>query len=285
MKTLLHINNRKPLAFVLLGLAILLAKPSAAQGDLLIFPKRVVFEGTRTRSETVNLSNTGKDTARYDISLVQIRMTEEGGFENITAPDSGQLFAEPYLRIFPRRVVLAPGESQTVRVQLTRTQELESGEYRSHLYFRSVPPVTPLGEESREEAEPTSVSIRLTPVYGITIPCIIRSGELSTRVDIAKLSLAKTNDKISLAIDLRRTGNGSVFGDISVIHISEQGKKTDVAKLKGLAVYTPGNLRRLHVELKRTEGIDYRSGKLSVVYSDQEKGKKGKLAEAELILQ
>ena len=71
-----------------------------AQGNLLITPKRAVFEGNK-RSMDLNLANIGQDTATYAISLVEIRMTEAGGFETITEPDEGQLFATPYLRYFP----------------------------------------------------------------------------------------------------------------------------------------------------------------------------------------
>ena len=44
-----------------------------AQGDLLLYPKRIVFDGS-TRSQTLSLVNNGSDTARYVISVVQIRM-------------------------------------------------------------------------------------------------------------------------------------------------------------------------------------------------------------------
>ena len=70
----------------------------------------------------LNLANIGRDTATYAISLVQIRMTEEGGFETITEPDEGQLFASPYLRFFPRSVTLGPNEAQTVKIQLSRAE-------------------------------------------------------------------------------------------------------------------------------------------------------------------
>ena len=95
----------------------------------------------------ISLANIGKDTATYSISLVQIRMTENGGFETITEADEGQQFASPYLRFFPRSVTLKPEEVQTVKIQAVRTGGLAPGEYRSHLYFRATPKEKPLGEE------------------------------------------------------------------------------------------------------------------------------------------
>src|SRR5688572_19794449 len=110
----------------------------------MITPKRVVFEGSQ-RTQVLNLANIGQDSATYAISLVQIRMKEDGSFEEITEPDPGQYFATRYLRYFPRTVRLAPNEAQTVRVQVNRSGEMVPGEYRSHLYFRAIPRPKPLG--------------------------------------------------------------------------------------------------------------------------------------------
>ncbi len=100
---------------------------SKAQGDLMIMPKRVVFDGSQ-RSQEVNLVNTGTDTASYAISFIQYKMKEAGGFVEITEPEEGQFFADKNLRYYPRRVRLAPNEAQTVKLQITRSGELENRE-------------------------------------------------------------------------------------------------------------------------------------------------------------
>src|SRR5687768_10970779 len=64
-----------------------------AQGDLLLFPKRIVFEKGK-RTEIINLANISNDTIKYTISFIQIRMNENGGFEIISVPDSNQFFAD-----------------------------------------------------------------------------------------------------------------------------------------------------------------------------------------------
>ena len=125
---------------------IILPVSLKAQGDLLITPRRVVFDGSK-RSVDLNLANIGKDSATYAVSLIQMRMKEDGGFETITEPDPDQRFADRYVRFFPRTVTLAPNESQVIKIQLQRNNELTDGEYRSHLYFRSVPRLDPLGTE------------------------------------------------------------------------------------------------------------------------------------------
>src|SRR5690554_106880 len=151
---------------LLLALILFIPLMGTAQGDLLITPRRIVFEGNK-QIEEITLANTGADTAFYSISFLQYHMTEEGSFEEITEPKPGQLFADQVLRYFPRSIELAPGESQVVRMQLRRLPNMTDGEYRSHLYFRAVPDEKPLGEEDLL-ADSTAIGIKLTPIFGIS---------------------------------------------------------------------------------------------------------------------
>ena len=114
-------SNLSIYSFILLSIIMLIFSTGLiAQGNLMVFPKRVVFEGLK-RSQELNLANTGTDTARYVISFVNYRMKGNGEFEEITQPDSGQNFADKYIRFFPRSVVLPPNEAQIVRYKLLKT--------------------------------------------------------------------------------------------------------------------------------------------------------------------
>lgn len=253
-----------------------------AQGDLMVFPKRIVFDGNK-RSNELNLANIGKDTARYNISFVQYRMNEDGSFTEITVPDEGQNFADNFLRYYPRSVVLAPKESQVVKIQLTKTDQLKPGEYRSHIYFRANPNMNALGEA--DKTKDTTVSVRLIPIFGITIPAIIRVGDNNTKVSLSALNFVTVNDTISnLQLAFNRTGNMSVYGDLTVTYISPQGKKTEVGKATGIGVYTPIALRRFQIQLYKINGINYREGRLLASYSSQNDAKPEKYCEAELQL-
>jgi hypothetical protein len=253
-----------------------------AQGDLLLLPRRVIFEGSK-RYEELNLANTGKDTARYVISLMHIRMKEDGGFEEISQPDSGERFADKFLRFFPHSVTLAPGESQVVKIQLTKINELVPGEYRSHLYFRAIPDNSPLGDTA--PATDSGFSIRLIPVFGISIPVIIRIGPTATQVRLSDLSVQMADDTIPiLNMTFQRTGNMSVYGDISVYYTSAGGKTTPAGTAKGIAVYTPNTARRFRLTLDKQSGVDYHSGRLSVEYSTAEDSHPVRIAGADLQL-
>jgi P pilus assembly chaperone PapD len=286
MQKKLQISSVMKFAVAMFFVAMLtwaLPTNASAQGNLLITPRRVVFEGA-IKTQELNLANTGKDTARYNVSIIQYRMKEDGSFEEITQPDPGQNFADKNIRFFPRSVTLAPNEAQVVKMQLTKTSDLKPGEYRSHVYFRAVPKERALGEEDTRK-DSTGISVQLVPIFGITIPVIIRVGQSTTKVNLSDLNVEMANDTLSrLKLTFNRSGNMSVYGDILVTYISPEGKSTEVGVVKGIAVYTPNTVRRFQLDLKNLPDIDYHKGKLNVVYSSQSDSKSEIFAQSVLDL-
>ena len=275
-------NARFYAIIVIAGLAFFQSEMAGAQGNLLITPRRVVFDGTKKIQE-LNLANIGTDTARYVLSMVEIRMKEDGSFETITEPDSGQKFASPYLRFFPRNVVLGPNESQLLKVQLTKTSQLEPGEYRSHVYFRAVREEKPLGEiEARVDSN--SISVSLIPVFGITIPIIIRVGESESKTKMSDVSFELKDTSAFMNMTFNRTGNFSVYGDVRVEHISPEGKITKVGQANGVAVYTPNARRHFRMLLQDYHQGEFRKGKLRVTFFSQSDSQPQILDETEITL-
>jgi P pilus assembly chaperone PapD len=278
----LSVNSNKIKSFML---AFMLMLPffSMAQGDLLITPRRVVFEGNK-QIEEITLANTGQDTAFYSISFLQYHMTEDGSFEEITEPKPGQLFADPVLRYFPRSIELAPGESQVVRMQLRRLPNMEEGEYRSHLYFRAVPDEKPLGAEDAL-TDTTAIGIRLTPIFGISIPVIVRIGDLPASLTLSALTLEKTEEnRLLLQTTLNREGRKSVYGDLTADYIVPGAEPVNIGLVRGIAVYTPNTLRRFSMPLNVPEGIDLSNGKLVVRFSSSNEARPEVYDEKELML-
>lgn len=242
--------------------------PSAAnaQGNLIILPRRVVFEGSK-RTQELNVANTGRDTAKYLISVLQYRMLQNGNFEAIDTPDFGQNFADKNFRFFPRSVVLGPNESQTIKVQVINTSELNPGEYRSHLYFRAVAKEL-TGEAQTEIKLAKTMTVRLVPTFGIAIPVIIRVGATKAEVVLSTPEFQSGADGIpKVSLSFARSGNASIYGDLQVNYISEQGKVTQVGLARGFAIYTPNTTRLFTLNLYQSAAINYKKGKLQVLYT------------------
>jgi len=254
-----------------------------AQGDLLVTPSRVVFEGNKQK-EQLNLLNMGQDTATYTISFVQRSMKEDGSFVTIEKPDSGQMFADPYLRIFPRQVTLAPREPQVILVQFRRKADMIAGEYRSHLYFRSEQNYKPLGM-GKTDSNKKLVNVQLIPIFGVSIPIIIRTGEVNVSVTLSNLELTPLQGTTQyLKLTINRSGNISTYGDITVQYIPEKGKPVLIATVAGVGVYTNIQKRNMILKLSPVSNLKPGTGKLKVQYTGKVDTKSIVYAESELVL-
>lgn len=269
--------------FALFLVFIVVPESCFSQGNLLVTPRRIIFDGSRRVME-LNLANTGQDTAKYNVSLVQYRMNENGSFTEIFEPDPGQKFADKNLRFFPRTVTLPPNEAQVVKMQVTNVDKLLPGEYRSHVYFRSVPKQDALGSES-EVADSSQVSIKLIPIFGITIPVIIRVGDDDTKVNINDLKFIEVNDTTKrVDFTFTRVGRMSVYGDLKITYVSTNGKETQIGAINGIAVYTPNTIRKQSLILENLNNIKLTEGKIVVKYMSQSDNTSKILAENEIIL-
>ncbi|MDA6070862.1 fimbria/pilus periplasmic chaperone [Flavobacterium sp. AC] len=253
------------LSFIFTAGQLVAPYDSAGQGDLMIMPRRVILDANK-RTQELTVANTGSDSTKYLISVIHYRMLENGAFEQIAQPDSAQHFADKNFRFFPRTVTLAPNESQTIKIQAINTNEMQPGEYRSHLYFRAVTKNLPAEKEAFKP--PKSMSVQLVPTFGIAIPVIIRSGALTLSVKLEKPMFSISTAGIpQLSMLFKRTGNISVYGDIKIEHVSVTGRATQVGIAKGFAIYTPNSVRNFTLNLDKNSTVDYRKGKLNIIYT------------------
>ena len=251
-----------------------------AQGNLIIHPKRIVFDGKK-KIEKLVLSNSGKDSAVYNISFIEYKMNEDGELLSVEKEEDNLRFATPYVRLYPRIVKLGPNESQILKVQMYNTEHIADGEYRSHLYFRAEQEKTALGTAT--EAKEALVSVKLEAIFGISIACIIRKGEDKTYLSISDISYSKSKDQENfLAFKLNRTGNMSAYGDFVVNYIAPSNKVYEVGTVKGIGLYLPGTARTMKVTLNTPSNVDFKGGSFNVVFTENESKKI--LAEANLNL-
>lgn len=224
------------LSLVLVGLTA-----PAAMAEILVAPTRVVMENGERTKELV-LVNKGTETAAYRISLQNRRMLIDGSMEDAQETLPGESFASDFIRYAPRRVILEPGAKQTIRIS-ARTNDLDEGEYRSHLRLQSAPMSAGRTLQSASlDGEADGISIQLIAIRSITIPVIARVGKLEASVDMPAVEIdASTNpDESLLVVKLKREGSRSVFGDI---HVYADDVKDPVFIARGIAVYTPNRER------------------------------------------
>jgi hypothetical protein len=277
------------------------AQPAAAPApqvtnvgaNLNISPKRVTFDRNR-RSATVYIYNQGGAPATFDIALVDRVMLPDG--QILALPDTEgkpdlkpivdkMKSAKDVLQVSPRRVTLAPGQGQTIRLRVASVPEGASGEARSHLTVTTIPPPSAgLSAEAAASGAPNEISFQITSVFGISIPAIVRFSEPDVKaqienahVEYAQLSLDGKAPKRTpvVAFELVRTGASSLFGNVDV---RVRGAKDSLGLARGIGVYTEITRRQVRIPLLRDPG----SEKLEITFTDDDTSPGKMLAKLDL---
>ena len=262
-----------------LAVTLIAAIPSSAQagvGDLLVAPTRIMLDG-RKGTEIV-LNNIGDAPATYRISVEFRRMTADGKLEDVTDPTPAEKAAADMIVYAPRRVTLAPHEPQSIRIAARPSQGLPDGEYRVHLLFRAIPPSNPVTAAADPSAK--GLKLQLIPVYGVTIPVIVRLGNLQATAGISNVELEKKDGKAEISLDLSRSGSRSTFGEVQVL---KAGVKDPIAIQKAVAVYTEVKDRHLTIPVDDS----YKgalTGPVTVQYIETYQDGNEKIAETQAVL-
>jgi P pilus assembly chaperone PapD len=225
------------------AISLSLAAPaSAGVGDLLVAPTRVVLDGRR--GTEVILNNIGDDVATYRVTAELRRMTPDGKLVDVDTPTETDKVAQEMVLFAPRKVTLPPNQPQAIRLSARAPQGVKDGEYRIHLLFRAIPPSRPQTATPAQKVE--GVSFRLTPIYGVTIPVIVRLGNLEATAAISNVRKMTRDGQEVVALEINRQGARSTFGEVRVM---KAGIADPVAVVRGIAIYTEINQREVLVPI------------------------------------
>ena len=253
--------------------------------NLNISPKRLSFDRTQ-RTASVYIFNQGTAPATFDIALIDRVMLPDGritpldeamGEAGTKAIADRVHSAKPMLLTSPRRVTLAPGKGQTIRVRAAPGQDLSEAEYRTHLTVTTVPP-RDLGysAEQAAEAKPEELKFLVSSVFGLSIPVIVRLNDIdvAARIDNPRFSMAPASaDGASplrptpqVTLDLVRTGAHSLFGNLEVR--ATKGRSGEVLGVaRGVGVYTEIERRSVQIPLTRMPG---KGEQIEIRFSDDD---------------
>ena len=260
------------------GALALLSVPAHAAGDLLVAPTRVILDGSR--GTEVVLNNIGAEPATYRVSLEVKRMTAAGGLDEIAEADANdaERAALNMIVFSPRRVTLPPNQPQVGRVGVRVPEGTPPGEYRAHMLFRAVPDAVAATAEPRPAS--TGVSIALTPIYGITIPVIVRVGDLDAEAAIGEAWVSESDEGAAFNFDLTRTGNRSVYGDIEV---TRPGVAEPLLVARGIAVYPEIAERQVSLRVPQEVAAKLK-GSVRIRYTEDRELGGGTIDEAERVV-
>ena len=237
--------------------------PQPARADLLLVPQRIVFE-EQDRAATLTLVNNGNETETYRISWKQLRQLPDGQYAEIAAPGPGEQFADEMIRYSPRQVTLEPGEPQTVRLMLRKPTDLPAGEYRSHLAFTAEPRMIG-APASANGGNGKNLGVQLAFVYGVSIPVIVRQGQLSASATLA-MTMKPSTSGYDITALIGRSGTESLYGDLVVNYLPPRGKSVPLQEVDGVSVLLPNNQRSATIGVTLTPEQRRDGGQLDLIF-------------------
>ncbi|MEP7217797.1 MAG: hypothetical protein ABI876_02715 [Bacteroidota bacterium] len=188
-------------------------------------PTRVILS-LRERSQEVNLTNPTSERVEVTTDLgFRLLQSDSLGRVTLRSDASNEELSKScrdWVKIFPHRFTLAPGESRSVRVLILPPDSIPDGEYWGRAVFGSSPvSVEPsvLGDSAAQ------IETRLTMKIELDIPIIFRKGNAETGISIEGVAMRGDAKGTFALIDLRRSGNSAYRGTLSAHVQNAEGKE------------------------------------------------------------
>jgi len=193
-------------AAAVLALAAGVARPAHAVS---VSPTALYID-SRTRTGVLTLYNPGSLPEEVTIDF-SYGFPQADSVGNVTValtkePAPGEPSALAWMRAFPRRLLLQPGQRQVVRVLVEPPAGLADGEYWARLLISS------RGGQPPIEQTQGDIRLQLNVQTTLVMAANYRKGDLRTGVNVTAASARRTADGVQLQVDLARTGNAAFLG-------------------------------------------------------------------------
>lgn len=228
---------------LLASIPAVIPKPALAGAVLLIYPTQVLFEG-RSRSAEVMLTNQGDAIGTFETSWMEMGMRPEGILQK---RDADEWSIQPYIRYSPRRVTLAPGESQVIKIALRPDSTAAEGEYYTHLRILT------LNQEDLDAEEPDQptagqAGVNIRARSAVAIPIIWRNSDARPEILIESAHLEPLEHQVTVRV--RRDGLLSARAYLHVYDERLDGTLRSVGGPVQVVIYPNLDTRDMHIPIR-----------------------------------
>ena len=238
---------------------------------LFVAPHRILMNPTE-KVEVINVANKSDQTHRYDLTLIDQVMNDQG---MTLRQDTFDYSAKRMIRFVPKRFTLKPGERQIVRVMVKRPEGLADGDYHSHLLFREVPlsvqDKQTLKDVRSEQNKEKKVNFEIRALYGVAVPIVVQHGKIESDILLGDASFIPATDKVtaSLSVKFERTGNAEAAGQVGLSYIkAEGGEPIQLIEPIWVRLYHEVNTVTRNIQIKdMPEGVKLSGGKIVLTLS------------------
>jgi P pilus assembly chaperone PapD len=190
-----------------------------------------VYISSRNPSAMLTLINTGSRPEEIELSIgFGYPVSDTAGVLRVDIVENaaaGEPSLTTYLRVFPRRLVLQPGQRQVVRVMVAMPGGAADGEYWGRVLVKS------RGGEPPIEQSQGNVRMQLSLETTFATAVFFHKGDVKTGVSLPLVDARRQGDSVQFTVDLKREGNGAFLGRIRAELVDAKG--TTVAEVEDVA--------------------------------------------------
>jgi fimbrial chaperone protein len=194
-------------------IAALLSVTPVIVHAVLVAP-HAVFMDHEHRTAQITLANPGNEPEEVQVDLqFGYPATDSVGNPYVRLLDSAAAdypSAASWVRAFPRRLTLQPGQRQVVRLLATPPADLEDGEHWSRIIVtsrREAPLAT-----SADSGLHAGLTLELRTIISLTY----RKGDSHTSVSLTHLNATVERDTLVTWVGLERDGNAAYLGSLTL---------------------------------------------------------------------
>jgi hypothetical protein len=193
-----------------LAAALALLAGVAGRAHAVSVSPTALYIDSRTRTGVLTLYNPGALAEEITIDFAYgYPQADSAG--NVTVPTTktpgaGEPSAMGWMRAFPRRLLLQPGQRQLVRVLVEAPAGLADGEYWARVLVSSRGGQAPIEQTQGE------VRLQLNVQTTLVMAANYRKGDVRTGVALTSAQARRTAGGVQLQVDLDRTGNAAFLG-------------------------------------------------------------------------
>jgi hypothetical protein len=169
-----------------------------------------LYIDSRTRTGVLTLFNPGtlpeEITVDFAYGFPQADSAGNVSVPTTREPAAGEPSAMAWMRAFPRRLLLQPGQRQIVRVLVEAPADLPDGEYWARVLISSK------GGQPPIEQTQGDIRLQLNVQTTLVMAANYRKGNVGTSVSLAGATARRTADGVQLQADFTRGGNAAYLG-------------------------------------------------------------------------
>ena len=226
--------------FVYLGLFLIFLNTSYSQ--IAVSPL-VLFVDNTSRTGDMTIFNQGAEPKEISIKLNYGYIDYDSTGKSLLNMDdtitSKENSISPFITVYPKKLIIQPGTSQTVKFMVKNTNSLADGTYWTRIITES--------KDVKKQIDSTNhgdkVSVGLSIKFNMVSAFIFQKGKLNTRVNLNSLTARTDSNKINLLLNFSREGNSPFFGTSKITITDNNGEEvktieeTFAAYFKGVKAF------------------------------------------------